>query len=288
MGIALTKDVRRAVHAGRFYAGEAGALRREVETLLAESPRQGYCKTPLALLAPHAGYLYSGAVAAAAYRTIQGSTIDRVLILAPTHTTAFVGAALPGMAAFETPLGEVPVDQKAVDELGLYPHFSVSDEAHAEEHAIEVELPFLQVGLAGPFKILPMTIGDLPDEGLEPIVERLSELIDQRRSRCQRWLIVASSDTYHGYDRRECMANDERLMALLATMDAGKLIAESTRRKVMACGWKGLAVAMMLAERLGARECRVLSHRNSSDVTARGAAADGGRYVVGYVSAAFR
>ena len=211
-----TRETTRVpAQAGRFYEEEPRALRQTIDRLLAEAPTTSFQKTPTALLAPHAGYVYSGHVAAAAYRTVQGRTFDRVMILAPTHYEQFTGAALAPYRAFQTPLGSVPVDQKAVRELADAPHFEISEAAHAQEHAIEVELPFLQVALAGPFHILPITLGELPPGGLEPMVETLAGLLDQRRAQCQRWLVVASSDTYHGYDREACRENDERLMQLL-------------------------------------------------------------------------
>jgi AmmeMemoRadiSam system protein B len=286
MSTTCQQNVRPPIQAGHFYDADADALRATVGAMLGEQPPSTFRKPPLALLAPHAGYMFSGAVAAAAYRTVQGQTFDRALILAPTHVARFVGAALPPYAAFATPLGRLPVDQEAVGELQKCPCFAVLGAAHDEEHAIEVELPFLQVALAGPFHILPLTIGELPDEGLEPIAESLSALLQERRQRGQRWLIVASSDTYHGHDHQACHANDERLIEMLTAMDAKGLAQSMERRDVMACGWKALALTMMLAQRLGARQCRILDRRDSNDAVGASDARDG-RYVVGYVSAVF-
>jgi hypothetical protein len=280
--------VRPSAHAGRFYPAEAEKLRGDVNGLLEESGRSAYRRAPLGLLAPHAGYVYSGQVAAAAYGTVRGLTYDRVVILAPTHTARFRGAALCSHDAFATPLGAVPLDREAVDALAREPGFAIDDAAHADEHAIEVELPFLQVALAGPFRIVPISLGESTPAGLVSVAESLIRLVEERRARCQRWLVVASSDTYHGHDREACRTNDEKLMALLSAMDFEGLMKDSASREVMACGWKGLAVTMMLAKRFGAREGLLLKHRDSCDALGDAAAGEAERYVVGYVGAAFQ
>jgi AmmeMemoRadiSam system protein B len=228
--------------------------------------------------------MISGQVAAAAFKSVQGRSFDRVLILAPTHTGSFSGGALPEEAVFETPLGSVPVDQEAVERLAGGPHFSILGRAHDEEHAIEVELPFLQVALSGPFKIVPVALGELPPRGLEAMADAIEALIEERQGRGQRWLVVASSDTYHGYDRHACQANDEALTEILRSMDATGLASRARGRKIMACGWKAIALTILLADRRGARECRIAGRDDST----RGQGSDEGRYVVGYVGAAFR
>src|SRR4051812_48566055 len=140
-------SVRAPAVAGLFYPGEAAALRDAVDRLLGEMPlpRVG-ADRPRGLIAPHAGYAYSGPVAASAFRRVAGagSTFTRVVVIGPSHHVAFRGIAAPRALEFATPLGEVPVDHAAI--AGI-PGVQLADEPHRREHAIEVELPFLQGAL---------------------------------------------------------------------------------------------------------------------------------------------
>jgi len=272
---------RPATQAGRFYEADPQRLRRQLEGLLAESPVPARACASLVLVAPHAGYAYSGAVAAAAYRTLAGAPVDHVLILGPSHYADFGGAALPSQAAFATPLGAVAIDREAVNALAAGPGFAIREEGHAREHSIEVQLPFLQIALAGPFQIVPVTLGRLPAEGLEPLVETLGGLLKSRRGAGEHWLIVVSTDTYHGFDAQACRANDERLRGMMEGLDSAGLLEAFRRREVTACGWLGLVLALRVAEALGARRGEVLQ-RADSQGPERGA----GDYVVGYLAAA--
>lgn len=278
----LSQAVRPPVQAGRFYEADPQRLRRHIEQLLQQSPPLPREETAIALMAPHAGYLYSGRVAAAAYQTVQGRPIDHVLILGPSHYGDFIGAALPSHGAFATPLGEVPVDREAVHELAEKPYFIVDDAVHATEHAIEVQLPFLQVVLPAGFKILPLACAHPPRQGLEPLAEELLALLQRRGRAGEHWLIVASTDTYHGYDAQACLDNDERLQDLVRGLSAQGVLEGTRSRQIMACGWLPLALTMMLAQKSGARRGVTLRRSDSrSESTASG------DYVVGYLAAAF-
>jgi AmmeMemoRadiSam system protein B len=279
----LTTAPRPAAQANRFYSGDADQLRREIHDLLAAAPAPRLTHLPFGLMVPHAGYAYSGATAAAAYRAVGGMTFDRVLVLAPAHTMPVRGIALPPHAAFETPLGRVPVDQCAVTCLACERPIGIEAPPHAREHAIEVELPFLQVALAGPFKIVPMVIGDLDPSEFDAVARRINAMIQPSQQLGRRWLVVASSDTYHGKDRAECKANDRELTELLEHFNSGALELAFRRGLVTACGWKGLALALRVTREMGARRGMVLDRRDSADA---GGGKDGG-YVVGYIGAAF-
>lgn len=277
------RAVRRAVHAGQFYEDNQENLRHQIERLIHRGTDTDQ-SPPIALLAPHAGYMFSGRVAGAAYRTVGCNVFDRVLILAPSHRHyyEFEGGALPSHAAFATPLGEVEVDRPAVETLCGQPGFEINDDAHAEEHSIEVHLPFLQVALKTPFEILPVALGAPPPNGLRTLANEMFDLIDARRREGQRWLIVASSDTYHGHDAVTCRENDRILLELIETMDADGIVEDVKSRKVMACGWTPLVLAILLARKAGAVHGRKLE-RSDSMAESGG----GGGYVVGYIAAAF-
>src|SRR5688500_17810122 len=197
---------RPAAVAGLFYPGQREALARTVSDLLrdanATAPR-----VPKAVIAPHAGYVYSGPIAASAYALLAPArdTIKRVVLLGPTHRVAVRGLALPAAARFATPLGAVDIDAEAVKRLRALPQVVVSDEAHALEHSLEVHVPFLQTVLAD-FKLVPLAVGDVAPEEVAEVIDAL-------------WggpetLIVVSSDLSHylGYgqaqrvDRATCDA----------------------------------------------------------------------------------
>lgn len=174
--------------AGMFYPDDAAHLAREVQQLLAEvSPK---ILIPKALIVPHAGYIYSGAIAATAYATLIpiASRIRRVVLLGPTHRVAVRGLALPGAAAFDTPLGRVMLDAAAARSIADFPQISVRPDVHAQEHSLEVQLPFLQSVLTD-FTVLPLAVGMASSEEVAEVLEAV-------------WggdetLIVISSDLSH-------------------------------------------------------------------------------------------
>ena len=194
-----------------FYPGEARALAAEVDDLLGgvshPAPRLGY---PKALVVPHAGYIYSGGVAARAYDELVAArgTVKRVVLLGPTHRVAVRGLAVPSASGFATPLGTVPIDAAALDSVRDLPQVVVSDAAHAMEHSLEVQLPFLQKML-GEFALAPFAVGMASVAEVAEVIERL-------------WggpetLIVVSTDMshYHSYERARAIdgATIERIAA---------------------------------------------------------------------------
>lgn len=273
-----TQGVRMPAQAGRFYDADADALRQAITVFLDPAePATG--PAPLALVAPHAGYVYSGTVAGAAYRQIVGRAIDRVMILGPCHYEDVEGAALTSAAAWRTPLGQIQVDTAAIEALAAEPDFAVRDSAHQPEHAIEVQLPFLQMSLGSNVSILPILIGKPPAGGLESIGQALVKVTEKWDREALTWLIVASSDTYHGYDGDSCRQNDEALGALFEKFDVQALQAAFVGRQIMACGWAPIVLALMVAGRRGACTARVLRRTDSRQVTGETSG-----YVVGYIA----
>lgn len=278
-----TPNVRPAFQAGRFYEADPDRLRRLVERLLAEAEPVPLPAEPVALVAPHAGYIYSGRVAAAAYRQLAQHPPTHVLLLAPSHYIDFTGAALPGADAFATPLGEVALDRPAIEQLLRHPGFTLDDDVHNPEHSIEVQLPFLQLAIGQPFRLLPLALGRPPrGADLATLADPILALLRERAEAGERWIILASTDTYHGHDPSACARNDERLARLIEEFDPAALFEQSRSGAVMACGWFPLALTALLAQAQGARR-GLLLRRSDSRAEAGGA----GGYVVGYLSAAF-
>jgi hypothetical protein len=152
------QNIRPAAVAGMFYPAEPGQLAHDVQQYLADA--RPFDLVPKALIVPHAGYMYSGAIAATAYATLQviAPRIRRVVLLGPTHRVAVRGLALPGVDAFDTPLGRVALDAAGARAIAHLPQVTVSAQAHALEHSLEVQLPFLQSVLAD-FTLLPLAVG---------------------------------------------------------------------------------------------------------------------------------
>jgi AmmeMemoRadiSam system protein B/AmmeMemoRadiSam system protein A len=255
--------------AGLFYPAEPERLRATLQALLAEARlARGATvpRPPKILVVPHAGYVYSGPIAAAAYALLAPwhDTVKRVVLLGPTHRVAVRGIAAPEATAFETPLGAVPVDREALATLAALPQTVASDTVHANEHAIEVQLPFLQ-SVLDEFTLVPLAVGRAtPDQ--------VAELIEQLWGGDET-LVVISTDLSHYLTHAEARAVDADTIAHVLQLDPALDHAQ-------ACGATPLAAALQLARRHGLRP-RLLDLRNSGDT-----AGDRER-VVGYASLAF-
>ena len=182
------QNIRSPAVAGMFYPAEADILARDVRAMLAAAKPCEY--SPKALIVPHAGYVYSGPIAASAYAALKNAAarIRRVVLLGPTHRVAVRGLALPGADTFTTPLGAVRVDVEAAQAIAHLPQVTVSPQAHALEHSLEVQLPFLQAVLRD-FKLLPLAVGMATPEEVAEVLELLWG--------GEETLIVISSDLSH-------------------------------------------------------------------------------------------
>ncbi len=185
---------RRPAVAGSFYPADPDRLRRQVMELFTHAGAAAKI-TPKALIAPHAGYIYSGPIAAAAFATLRDvpETFSRVVVIGPAHYVPVRGIAVATVDAFETPLGRVPVNRDAINEIADLPFVSPSDAAHAPEHALEVELPFLQIVLPS-FSLVPLVVGDAAAQEVAEVLARLWGGAET--------LLVVSSDLshYHSYE----------------------------------------------------------------------------------------
>jgi hypothetical protein len=183
--------------AGSWYPASREALRREVSRLLREAAAIGTPggwagETPAALIAPHAGYIYSGTVAAAGFRLLEARPVALVLLLGPSHYEAFDGATLPASAAYRTPLGDVPIDAGVVERLARRPGIRITDRPFGTEHSLEAELPFLQEVLAPGWRLVPVLVGaGSTRAGLDQVAAALGDLLGPDT------LVVVSSDFTH-------------------------------------------------------------------------------------------
>ena len=258
-----TPHTRPAAVAGMFYPGSATALARDVRQMLADSapPAATRGRHVKAIIAPHAGYIYSGPIAASVYAPLAegGADIRRVVLLGPTHRVAVNGLALPAASAFATPLGIVAVDQAAVAAVAHLPQVVVSDAAHAAEHSLEVQLPFLQTVL-GDFGLLPLAVGRASPAQVAEVLECL-------------WggdetLFVISSDLSHYLPYAAARATDDDTARHIVALDADI-------DHQQACGATPVNGLLLAARRHGL-QAQLIDLRNSGDT-----AGDRSR-VVGY------
>lgn len=264
---------RPAAVAGRFYPAEAAALRAELahcfEQAAVPAPHPSPARhSPKLLLVPHAGYIYSGPIAASAYATLAATheQVQRVVLLGPAHQVPVLGLAAPTVSAFDTPLGPVPIDTEALDALQDLPQLERSDLAHAHEHSLEVQLPFLQQALGPGFALVPLVVGDATPGEVAEVLERL-------------WggpetLIVISTDLSHYEAYGDARQHDRQTIDRVLAFDSHL----GTRD---ACGAHPLNGALQVAARHGLQP-QLLDLRNSGDT------AGDKRRVVGYGAVVFR
>jgi AmmeMemoRadiSam system protein B len=258
--------VRPPAVAGRFYPGNAQRLSADVTALLAQALRYEGDR-PTALIAPHAGYIYSGAVAATAFAALHDITnnVTRVVVIGPAHYIAFRGVAVPTVDAFETPLGRVALDRAAIADLADLSLVIQADAPHAPEHALEVELPFLQM-LLRDFTLVPLLVGDATPQQVAHVLARLWD--------GPRTLIVISSDLSHYHDYQTARRLDA------ATADLIERGAWDELDSNKACGFLPITGFLIEAARRGLKAQR-LALCNSGDT------AGDRESVVGYGSWAF-
>lgn len=262
MDAATLHHVRRPAVAGAFYPAAPGALAAMVDGLLARWPEPG--PRPRALVVPHAGYVYSGPVAAAAYATLrEGPPVRRVVIAGPAHYVPLAGRAVPRSDAWATPLGEVPVDAGLRD-LARRLGARVDDAPHLPEHSLEVQVPFLQRLLGEGLSILPVVVGDGPVNASAACLYALAADAD---------LLVISTDLSHYEDDRTARRLDA------ATLDAALSRDPAAIRDDGACGLFALRAALAWARDTDL-DVRLLAYGTSADT---GGPAD---RVVGYAALA--
>ncbi len=255
--------------AGMFYPASAADLQAEVTRRLDQATATPPAGELMALIVPHAGYSYSAGVAAYAYRQLRSHHFDKVVVIGPSHHVGFGGAALSGEEEWDTPLGPVAIDRAAGEELTkLDPDARVLEQAHAPEHSIEVQLPFLQATL-GNFKLVPILMADFSEGNCRALSRALAEW-----ARGRSVLLIASSDMSHYPSYDDAVRVDKETLKAIQTLDAGSVAA--TTRKLMAAGTAGLATCLcgegpvetvlMAARLLGADKAKVLRYGNSGDI----------------------
>ena len=270
-----SETIRESVAAGSFYSGNPSELSRQINEFL-DNAESSDIKNIKAIICPHAGYIYSGQVAAYSYRQIVGQKFDSVFLIAPSHSEYFDFISIYSGDAYRTPLGLVHVDKErskilADNSTGI----KLSVYGHRDEHSLEVQLPFLQV-LFKSIKIVPVVIGNQNNQNIEELGKSIGSLFKNEKI-----LIIASTDLshYHPYDI--AVSLDQKVKKLIDDLDQKKLMTEFISNNAEMCGGGPVISAMIASKILGANASKILIYKNSGDVAGDRSA------VVGYLSAAF-
>jgi AmmeMemoRadiSam system protein B len=277
-----TPNLRRMAVAGSWYPADARALAEEVDRYLAaaspavaDDPGDSLAPlAPLAIIAPHAGLLYSGPVAAHAYRLLAGRTVEVAVLVGPSHFVGFEGVAIYDHGAFETPFGPMRIDEAcasaiALGSSGVREHPA----AHVREHSLEMQLPFLARVLPD-VSIVPLVMGFQRRDTVYALADALATALKGRRG-----LLVASSDLSHYQTAATAATLDGKVIRHVEQFDPDGLMSTLERFPEHACGGGPMVSVMLAARALGARDARVLNYGDSGDISGDQDA------VVGYMAA---
>lgn len=272
-------NIRKPSVAGLFYPEAPIELTKNIAGLFSEVTKVSLDSTPLALIVPHAGYPYSGRTAAKAYKLLEGEHYDTVVIISPSHTVFFKGASVYEGEGYETPLGVVDIDKDLSEKIAsIHPSVYFSNMGHASgttrgEHALEVQLPFLQIVL-GKFKLVAIVMGDQEEDSINSLGETLATALKGTNS-----LIIGSTDLSHFHSEKEARRLDFAVQGAIEKFDPKLLVNILESGKGEACGGGIVAAVMKAAQRLNGKQVQFLEYSNSGETT--------GDFneVVGYLSA---
>lgn len=266
-------NIRPSVIAGSWYPGSADLLRETIEHYLNDVPVFEISQEIKGIISPHAGYIYSGTVAAHGYKQIQNYTYDLVIILSPMHKYYYGKYIINDADFYETPLGQIPVDKKAVAKIKE--DTDITNISHDEEHALEIQLPFLQI-VQKSFKILPIMFGPIKLDETDDLINVLIPII-----KSQKTLVVISTDLHHINDYNQVQERDQKVINTLEEFDLNSLKVLLNRPDCTVCGKVPLLTGLKILNKIGYNQIKILKHLNSGDVTGE---KDRGQYTVGYLS----
>jgi len=277
--MAEQNEIRKPAVAGMFYPAEPAELARQLAQFYSEAKKKAIPGHPIGIIAPHAGYTYSGKTASEAYKQLEGEQYDTVVVISPSHTVFFQGVSVYNGSAYETPIGTVEVDEELSRRISqIHPGVFLSNKGHTGgsvrgEHALEVQLPFLQQML-GRFKLVAMVMGDQEESTARSLGEVLASVLSGKNC-----LIVASTDLSHFYTEKEAHRLDDNIRRAVEQYNPDRLQNVLGSGKGEACGG-GPMIAMMIAtRRMGGEKVVVTRYSTSAE------ASGDFKEVVGYLSA---
>jgi AmmeMemoRadiSam system protein B len=267
---------RKPAVAGSFYPSNPEKLGSMIDSYLLEAGTASVKGRIVGLISPHAGYIYSGPVAAFSYAQLIGSGVSLAVVLAPSHRARFNGASVLTDGIYETPFGDVTIDDRIGSILKQIPYFGSVREAHEIEHSLEVQVPFLQRVVKG-ISIVPVIVGSVDIDMCRKVAEGIHDALSGEK---RRFVVVVSTDLSHYYPYSAAQTMDSRFIEALKSFDEHELKRVLDTGSAEACGEGPVLTGMILCRQLGATKVEILKYANSGDTA-------GSRdQVVGYLSAA--
>lgn len=267
------KIVREPAVAGMFYSASPAKLKNDIQELLNQVKQDETFENIFGIISPHAGYVYSGKTAAHGYKSLKGKKYKRVIVISPSHREYFPGISIYSGDAYKTPFGEVNVDKEFSEKLVENEKFIfLGNGGHRSEHALEVQIPFLQFVLKD-FLIVPIVMGDQRKIFVDQLSKKISSIIDDDT------LIIASSDLSHFHSKEKANKLDSIVEEKIKSFDADGLIDALERNICEACGGGPIAVLLKIASLKQYDKVKILNRSDSGDVSGDNTE------VVGYLSA---
>jgi MEMO1 family protein len=267
------KNIREPAVAGMFYPSSPRELKDQINVLLDSTHSDEEFGNPFGIISPHAGYVYSGKTAAYAYNTIRGKNFSTVVIISPSHREYFPGVSIYNGDAYRTPLGDISLNKKLISQLTENSKTIFEGvNGHRAEHAIEVQIPFLQMVL-NEFQIVPIVVGDQRKLFVNDLAEKLAAVVDENT------MVVASSDLSHFHTKKEADILDSIVEERIEKFEYEKLLYDLETEKCEACGGGPIVAMMKTADLKNKKKAKILSRSDSGDVTGDNSE------VVGYLSA---
>jgi AmmeMemoRadiSam system protein B/AmmeMemoRadiSam system protein A len=268
------QGIRKSVCAGSWYDNKPEALSRQLERYLLQAETNAPTEGIVGLIAPHAGYVYSGPIAAFSYRLVFGKDYDTVIIIGTAHRYGFRGCSIYLQGGYETPFGVAEIDETLASEISKSSGFKFIPKAHTQEHSVEMQLPFVQKVLPGA-KIVPIVMGTPSKKTISSLVEAFVKTLSGKKV-----LIVASTDLSHFFPKGKANAVDKETLALIESLDTDIILKKMGRGENIMCGGGPVAAVLLYAKKMGNPKVETLKYADSSQV-----GGDEAR-VVGYVAAA--
>ena len=255
-------DIRPSPIAGTWYERNAKALARTIDGFLDNAKLPELDGKVVAVVAPHAGHIYSGAVAGYAFAALRSLSPDLVAVISPFHNLAHYPLITTAHDAYGTPLGNIEVDKTALAELQTHLDIPITPVFTDKEHSLEIELPFLQRALTGDFKLLPIMVRAQEMDVAKRLGIALAKVLKDKNA-----LMVASTDLSHFYDQTTANALDSEMLKRFESFDPESIFDAEHAGKAFACGYAAVAAVMWAGRELGANKVKVLHHATSGDVT---------------------
>ena len=272
--------IRKPVVAGTFYPGKVKTLEETILGFLNSASPESITGKICGLVSPHAGYIYSGKIAADAYKQLQGKSYDNVIVISPSHFDEFSGCSV-FFGNYQTPLGIIPTNVELAEAMtSLSPNIIESTKGHTQEHALEVQLPFLQLVLDN-FNLIPIAMGNQDYTTACELSMAINTALQKPRFTNQKTIVIGSSDLSHYFPVEKANQMDNVILKDIENFDEKELFKDINSNRCQACGYGPILSTMLTSKKLGAKNSKIISYGTSGDYSRDYSS------VVGYLSSVF-